>query len=208
MDTINIILQEANKTNSIDFVTIITIIKDIATIAAILVGIYFGHKGLKRFLLDDLIKSKISDLHNTNQEVFQFTKKIISTIINKEDLNRPADENDLSYIKKQTQKLVKLSNGASKEVATLSFFLNETVRKIRPKIKSKTYVERLMAPDIFNLLYNTSVKINQFSSNIIDLPRRIQLEPYNEINKSLHKFLNREDTHKIKGIQFGKQKGT
>lgn len=203
MDTLNVILNEVTKSDDFSIHTLISVIKDVATILAIIVGIYFGNKGLKKFLLDDIVKQKILDLHKTNQEVFVLTKEIIAEINSKEDINRPVNDDDLSYIKSQTQKLVNLSNGASKEVATLSFFINETIKGITPSVKSKTYNEFRYASDFYSLLYNTVIKINDFSSNIVDVPKRIKLEPYNEINKAIRKFLNREDTYKIKGVQFG-----
>lgn len=203
MDTLNVILNEVGKTDDFNLSTIISIIKDIATILAIILGIYFGNKGLKKFLLDDIVKQKILDLHKTNQEVFVLTKEIIAEINSKEDVMRPVTEEDLIYIKSQTQKLVNLSNGASKEVATLSFFINETIKEITPSVKSRTYEEFRFALDFYSLLYNTVVKINHFSSNIVDVPKKIKLEPYSEINKTILKFLDRERTYRIKGIQFG-----
>jgi hypothetical protein len=203
MDTLSVILQEVSKSQSLNFPTIIAIVKDVATIAAILIGIYYGRKGLKRLLLDDIVKRKISDLHNTNREVSIITGKIVAELAHKEDLNRPVNEEDLSFIKMQTGKLVDCTTGASKEVATLAFFLDETIKRIDPSVESSTYRERRFASDFYYLLYNTCLKINQFSGNIIDLPRKIRLEPYNEINRSLHRFLSREETYRIKGVQFG-----
>lgn len=203
MDTLYFIADGASKLDNFGFSTLITIIKDIVTIIAILVGIYYGRKGLKRFLLDDIIKNKISNLHKANQDVFKITNQIITEISNLEDLNHPAKDDDLSIIKSFTQKLVDFSNGASKEVASLAYFLNETIRNITPNVKSKTYSEIRMASDFYALVYNTCAQLNRFSSYIVDLPKRIKLEPYNEINKSLHKYLTSEETYKIKGFQFG-----
>ncbi|MCF6149454.1 MAG: hypothetical protein E3K37_12445 [Candidatus Kuenenia sp.] len=195
MDTLTVILNEIGKFTPI--------IKDVVTIVAIIVGIYFGNKGLKKFLLDDIVKQKIFDLHKTNQEVFILTKEIIAEINSKEDIKRPVAEEDLTYIKSKTQKLVNLSNGASKEVATLSFFINETIKGITPSVKSETYCEKRYALDFYSLLYSTVVKINHFSSNIVDVPKKIKLEPYNEITKKIRRFLDQEETYKIKGVQFG-----
>lgn len=203
MDTLTVILQEASKSHSSDFSTILTVAKDIATIAAILIGIYFGRKGLRHLLLGDIVKRRISDLHDTNREVLMITGKIMTELARKEDLNRPVTEEDLSYVREQTVKLVNCTNGASTEVATLALFVDETVKGIDPTVESTTFRDIRFFSDFHYLVYNTCAKINQFSGNIIDLPRKIRLEPYNEINRSLHRFLSREEVYRIKGVQFG-----
>ncbi len=203
LDTLNVLLNEVQRSDSYSIITIISIIKDIATTAAILIGIYFGHKGLKRYLLDDIVKEKISDLHRTNKQVAIVTKEVISEINSIEDLNRPLKNDDIKLLKKHTQKLFNISNGASKEVATFCFILNETIKDIKVSVKTKTYSEVRSAQDIYSLVYQTCIKINQFSSNIIDLPKRIKLEPYNEINKSVRKYIENEGIIKLKGVQFG-----
>jgi len=185
------------------FSMIIGITKDIATVIALLAGIYFGHKGLKKYLLDDIVKKKIIDLHKNNKKVAKVTKEIISDLNSLEDLNRPLKDDDMKLFKSYTNDLLNIYNDASKEVASLCFFLNETIKDIEIFVDTGTYKEIRIAQDVYTLVYHACRKINQISSNIIDLPQKIKLEPYNEINKTIRKYIKNEGIYKVKGIEFG-----
>lgn len=177
------------------------------TVVALFLGLYLGNKGLKRYLIDDIIKSKTASILEANENSKALAKKIIDNIIEKDDIKRRADEYDVIYLKSLSKKLKEASANGSSEVHTLAFLLYETIKDIQLQIEKKTKklsrLEGRSATDFYVLVLNVSYKIEFFSNNIIDIPKSTTTKKYHEINKKLRKYLNKTGFEVLKGIRVG-----
>jgi len=198
-----LVFDSTNLTSEIPWKDIASIAADIVTIIGILVGLYLGIEGFKKYLVKDIIKAKTLELYKKNKKVFKTTKIIISKISNKEDLVRMITGDDITEIKKYTSMLVNDANGASTEVHTLAFFLNETIKNITPKFSKKGYGEIRTASDFYSLIFYSCQQINYYASNIIDIPQKTTLQKYSGIKKEVQKYLPKKGYYKIKNYNYG-----
>lgn len=193
----------SNGISTFTFKDLLIIIREIATIAGIIFGIYAGNKGIRKYLINDIVKLRFRDICETNRKIFLLTKNIISDISSKISSPRPVTEDDLKNIIKITKNLSEEANGSSTEIHSLSEFLYETVKDIPTMIKTKHHFERYMANEFYNLIYSTCSRINYFANNIVDIPNSTKIELFSEIRTDLKKYLKSKGIKKIKGFHVG-----
>lgn len=177
------------------------------TVVALFWGLWLGNKGLKRYLIDDIIKRKTASISEANQNSKVVAKKIINKVLEKENINRLADLDDVIYLKSQARKLKEVSLNSSSEIHTLAFLLYETIKNIPLNIEKETEktskIEKRSATDFYILVLNVCYKIEFFSGNIIDIPKSSTTVKYDEINKKLRRFLNKTEFEVLKGVRVG-----
>ncbi|MEX0988172.1 MAG: hypothetical protein WD052_11910 [Bacteroidales bacterium] len=181
--------------------------KDFFTIIALIGGLYLGHKGIKKYLIEDIIKDRVKSVHAANSQAREITNKIIQEINDKDDISRPADEDDVLHINSLTKKLVSATSDSSSEIHSLAFLLYETTKNIQLSIRkevgdTKRYEGRT-ASEFYNLVLHTSSKINFFASNIIDIPKSTRTIKYHEIKKKVRKYLSKTGFKTLKDFQTG-----
>ncbi|MEX1014965.1 MAG: hypothetical protein WDZ80_07460 [Candidatus Paceibacterota bacterium] len=201
-DTLNVYLLDS-ETSSIGLNYILGVIKEIATIIAIVVGLILGHKGIKKYLLEDLIKSRVNRIHDANEKVFEVSSEIISEISDRTDLNRILKEEDIDVIDGLTKRLYKSAQGSSFQVETLAYLLHETTKNISPTIEKENYRENKTVADFFNLIHSTCVTINEYAGTIVELPNSIKTLDYSSIKKSVRKYLYDTEYKVFKDIKTG-----
>jgi len=176
-------------------------------VVALFWGLYLGNKGLKRYLIDDIIKRKTASISEANQNSKILAKKIINKILEKDDYKRRADVDDVIYLKSLAKKLKEVSLNGSSEVHTLAFLLYETIKDIQLDIKKETgkslRMEGRSATDFYILVLNVCYKIEFFAGNIIDIPKSTTTQKYDEINKKLAKYLDKTDIEVLKDVRVG-----
>lgn len=201
-DTLNVYLQEPQSTG-ISLNYILGVIKEIATIVAIIGGLVLGHKGIRKYLLEDLIKSRVGRIHDANEKVFEVSSEIISEIADRTDLNRILKEEDISVIDGLTKRLYKNAQGSSFQVETLAYLLHETTKNIQPSIEKGNYRENRTVADFFNLIHSTCVTINEYAGTIVELPKSTKTLDYSSIKKSIRKYLDDTEYKVFKDIKTG-----
>lgn len=202
MHIFDLVLLQSQIEDANNCLQVITIIKEIVAILGIIIGLIIGREGIRRYLRNDIIKNKFAELNRANNNVAKYSIKIISDIYSSNEKTRPLTIKDLKILKNYTQELVNISYNSSRDVATLCFFLNETIIHIQPKYEKFRKIS-LDLHEIQALVYLSSKKINQISTNIIDIPKKIDTEKHDEIKESVRKFLKKGGYKKIKNIQFG-----
>ena len=177
------------------------------TVIALFWGLYLGNKGLKRYLIDDIIKRKTASISEANQNSKVLAKKIINKILEKDDIKRPADIDDVIYLKSLARKLKHVSLNSSSEVHTLAFLLYETIKDIQLEIKKDkkkiSRIEGRSATDFYILVLNVCYKIEFFAGNVIDVPKSTTTKKYDEINKKLKRYLDKTNIEVLKGLRVG-----
>lgn len=185
------------------WIDLLTIIREILTIIGIIIGLYYGRKGIKRYLLGDILKDKFSDLHKSNKKAFNYTNELLSLIKDDTATMKRLSVPDLEKIKQVTEKLAYETNGSSPEVHTLAVYLNNTINNIQPTISKKNYFEERFSNEFYSLIGATCRRINYYANNVIDLPQHESLEYYSDIKKKFHLFLSNAGFYRLKGYKFG-----
>ncbi len=201
-DTLNVYLLEPQSTG-ISLSYVLEIAKEVATIIAIIGGLVLGHKGIRKYLLEDLIKSRVSRIHDANEKVFELSSEIISEISDRTDLHRILEEEDITDINDLTKQLYKSAKGSSFQVETLAYLLHETTKNIQPSIEKGNYRENSTVADFFNLIHSTCVTINEYAGTIVELPKSTKTLDYSSINKSVRKYLDDTEYKVFKDIKTG-----
>lgn len=211
-DTLRLVSDTTNTSATTDILKITkeiaAISASVATIIGIIVGLYFGREGLKKYLLDDHVKSKFSEIHLNNSETSEVATQIIDKIRDKEqqiDSTKVVSERDLIHVKSLSNKLYKTASGASKPVATLAYFLDQTLRNITTeKINEySNFRYKPSAAEFYRIIFNCCKKITAYANNVVDIPDSIELEPMNDVKEKYQEFINDNNIYSIKGYDLG-----
>jgi len=187
----------------IPWIEVMIFIRELLTVIGILVGLYYGRKGIKRYLLGDILKDKFTELHQSNKKAIFHVDSLLKVIGNDSMSLKPMTESEIKRIDEITGKLVEETNGASSEVHTLSLYLYYTTKGVKPSAERKNQYEKRLSNEYYYLINSTCRKIKYYASNVIDLPKTEKLELYSSIRKKYQKFLSTKGFYTIKGYKFG-----
>ncbi len=182
--------------------------RDLVTILVLLCGLYYGKKGVKKFLLQEIIKDKVIRIHNSNQRAREVTSDIMMSLNEDFTKNKPVSLEDVKHIKELTKKLVESTTESSSQIHTLAFLLHATVNDIQIRIKNekqgriKRFEQRSLS-DFYSIIYNTCNRINFFASNIVDIPKSTKPVQYHDIIRLVRKNLQSSGFTTFKNFQVG-----
>ena len=188
--------------------TVFGIIKDLVAILVLLFGLYYGRKGVKKFLLQEVIKDKVIRIHNANQRARELTSDIMMSLNEDWTKNKTVSPEDVKHIKELTKKLVESTTESSSQIHTLAFLLHATVNGIQISIKKekqgriKRFEQRSLS-DFYSIIFNTCNRINFFASNIVDVPKSTKPVQYHDINRVVRKNLQSSGFTTFKNFQVG-----
>lgn len=206
IELITLLVSEPTNT-TVTLSEFVSIVKDIVTIFAVILGLYLGHKGIKKYLLDDLIKERVSRINDSNSVARNITNKIIQEINNKDDINRRADEYDVLHVRSLTKQLVNSTTDTSSEIHSLAFLLHKTTDDIELDIQKEVgntrRSESRTASEFYSIVLMTCNKINFFASNIVDIPKSRKTVKYHDIRKELRKYLSKTGFETLENFQTG-----
>lgn len=182
----------------------LSILKDAATVFIIIAGFFLGRKGIREYLLKDIIKERVARVHASNEKTKILTKKIINSIRNIENIQESVTDDEIEKITNLTNDLVDSTSESSSQVETLAFLLQQTMKNVRPKIvrEGVRYEIRLLR-DYYSIITNVCYKINSFSSRIIDIPKSKKLVKYHEIRPEIRKYLHNSGFETLKNYNSG-----
>ena len=185
----------------------VSIIKDIIVALGVILGLIIGHKGLRRLLIENVIKERLAITNEANIKVKSLAEQIISKINDLGDTVRAADEDDIIYINSLTKKLVNSSINTSPEVHTLAFLLYETTKDfelvIDKRIKNSRRLERRTASDFYRIVSMTASRISYFAGSIVDVPNSSKTIKYQGIRKEIRKYLGKTGFETLKNYSTG-----
>lgn len=188
---------------SVDIAKSINIIKDLLTIVGIIVGLYFGNKSLRKYLMDEYIKKKIHEISDANNSVASLTRKIISEIDILDIENEISTQEDFDFITTRAYEIHKATSLAGIEVNTLSHFFLSTWRKVQPIMIKNSSFRAFPKIDVYDLFYNYLMLQNELSSNIIIFPKKVEVEPYHKRFKIFQSPNIKDKYYRLSDFEFG-----
>lgn len=188
--------------------SVLRIIRELVSIFVLLAGLYFGGKGVKKYLVQEIIKDKVIRIHNSNQKARQITNDIMMSINEDFKKNKPVSSKDVTHIKELTKNLAESTTESSSQIHTLAFLLNATVNDIQIRIIKKKQgkiqgFEQRTLSDFYRIIYNTCNRINFFASNIVDIPKSDKRVQYRDIIRPVRKNLQSSGFKVFKNFQVG-----
>lgn len=179
---------------------IITAIKELATVGALIYGLYLGSKSLRKYLLDDVIKRKTQRLIESNEKVEELTRVIISELDSIETINPVPTEDDYNYMKTKVKEIYDAALGGSKEINTICYYFMRSIQGASPDILKS---QETRYPNYHEMLFNFALLVNTFASNLIPIPEKIKTIPFSSKVKKLNGIKIREEYKKLEKIEFG-----
>lgn len=181
----------------------VVIIREIVAIIVLLIGAYLGRKGLKKYLLNDLVTSKTSLINKRNEKICNYCHKKLDELESRFD-STPLDEEDVIYFSKIISELRDMSVNTSSKIKTLVFLLNRTVSEV-PIIyeRKEGFLTRISTSDYHFLITNVLYEIIDIGNSIIDIPYKIKLKYFSGIKSKYRVFFTNSGYYKLREYNLG-----
>lgn len=174
----------------------------IATIAALLLGVILGYPAILRKLQEEHIKELIKTTQETNNKIKRKSIEIINKYSTRAYKDVVITKNEIQEIYNEIVKLNEESVDASKEVNTLTFLLKTTFQGIL-RYYNPGNNKDIYSSELFNLYLSILGEVVFFTTKVVNLPRRVSTSKIKRINKKLDKFLNQNTFKKYKYFEQG-----
>ncbi|WP_346862849.1 hypothetical protein [uncultured Draconibacterium sp.] len=158
---------------------------------------------LRNKLIENHVTQRIDQIHKSNSEVRLYCQQLISSytpLIYKHDRFKIED------IKKLNEDLEKgylLTQDSSSEVATLIYYLKNTLQQYERKFNYYEQTFHIYSSDIFPFVINVLNRVVMYSTQVIPIPATTEIRNVDLIVKPLNRFVTDGKMSKFKNYRLG-----
>lgn len=181
---------------------ILTAIKEILTIASIIVAAIIAFPFVKKKILDDKLKTSIDEITNTNKKGVSLVQSLIEKYSFRNDLNRPISIKELQNMYCDALEIKKAFLLSQGEVATLSISLESFLRRTIHWYK-KTSSIILVKSDVYSIVLSTINDIYFFLLKNVPVPKHSFIHKESYINKGMLKYTKHATVNMYKDFEVG-----
>lgn len=201
----NSIIIHTNKTVKEEpsrFDIIFGYIKDISGPTIALLGIIVAVPILRKKLVASHITSKLNEIQTANSSVQSFNLELIDKYTPLTFSNDLLEPNDLKVLLLDLRKIFHISQKASSDVATLTFFLKTTLEGTIKHYDTKTS-KRFSTRSLLGFVIENLELINFYASQVVQVPKSSKTKGRDLINKKIKKYVTHSQIKQYKHFKLG-----
>lgn len=171
-----------------NFLTVLTIIKEIVTIISIAVGVWIALPLIRKKLASEQVKNTIDEITKINEKTRPLLQKMIEKYSFVEDSHRPITLGELQSMYLDCKKIKDELVLAQGEVATLAITLENYIRRLLHWYK-RTRGELIFFDEIQSIIITNLYDIHTFMLKNLPLPTNRLIKNDLYVNASVRKFV-------------------
>ena len=168
-----------------------------------LLAVLMARPFVKKKLIESHVTQRIEQIYKSNSQVRLYCQKLISQytpLIYKHDKLKHQDIKNLS---KALEKGYLLTQDSSSEVASLMYFLNNTIQEFERKFTYYDKTFNVFTSDILPFVMNCLHRVVMYSTQAVPVPITTEIKNVNLIVKPLSKFVTDGKISKFKNFKLG-----
>ncbi|WP_163323000.1 hypothetical protein [Draconibacterium mangrovi] len=168
-----------------------------------LYAVYIARPLLRNKLIENHVTQRIDQIHKSNSEVRQYCLKLIRNYTPSVYEHDKFGEEDLNKIIRDLEKGYLITHESSTEVATLLYFLKNTLQQYGRRFDYYEQKFHVFSSDIFPFVINVLNRVVSYSTQVIPVPVTTDISNKDLIIKPLSRFVTDGKISKFKNFRLG-----
>ncbi|MCY1719576.1 hypothetical protein OU798_04445 [Prolixibacteraceae bacterium Z1-6] len=158
---------------------------------------------LRNKLIENHVTQRIDQIHNSNSEVRLYCQQLISNYTPSIYKHDKFGDEDLKKIIRDIEKGYLITQDSSSEVATLMYFLKNTLQQYGRRFNYYEQKFHVFSSDIFPFVINVLNRVVMYSTQVIPIPASTDISNVDLIVKPLSRFVTDGKMSKFKNYRLG-----
>lgn len=167
--------------------------------------IYAGYRGIRKILLDEAIKIKVTDNYSGNKAVAVLTMLCIKQLGDSPSVLILANNLHVNRIFNEVNRIYQtaLEKNASLEVITLCSLIYDLFKDLPVSNSSKGRISNLDTKLLDSIYTELLFILADYSANQVILPKKFKLVPLTDLTKKFKRLLKHDSTNRISDLTSG-----